>query len=538
MKKIYLVRHGKALKQEGFLDAERPLVPEGIKEAHYAAKYLQHAGITPTLLLSSPARRAADTAKIFCEEWQRPIESIQINERIYTDDQEGLWRLLRVLDDQHEAVCLFGHNPSFEELARMLAKHYDLPLPTGGIIGISCPVEFWRDLQKQKNTFDFLESLPQTSLADEEKRAQKRLQLQISQKIEEAVYAVLPEISSKMKEIIEQASKKLAKQKQKTETRNSDAHKKSEKSDKSTKSEKSDKSTKSEKSDKSTKSEKSDKSTKSEKSDKSTKSEKSDKSTKSEKSEKQKKVNLKHLALFGRCKGCKRKPKSISPKLLEKIARNLQPPQNKPTSSPANPREEDTSSPSLDMLSPAFAPPATEPALSTETHSFDAFAELPQEAAPSNTTHTRATNTEDAAFSPPPSTEDATLNTVTSDATATNPTPNTEDAAFSPPPSTEDAAFSPPPNNEMAERNETPKTSALAPDETLKETSTQTNDLTASATPQPSSSVDALARTDQDSTPSPSPTDPPSASLTHQRRPTKNHPSKKPKATPSSKNHH
>ncbi len=163
MKKIYLVRHGKALKQAGLLDAERPLVHEGVQESRHAARFLLRAGLTPALLLSSPARRAAETAKIFCERWERPIDSIQINERIYTDDHEGLWRLLRTLDDQHEAVCLFGHNPSFENLARALSNQYNQPLPTGGVISISCPVEFWRDLQKQINAFDFLEVLPLNS---------------------------------------------------------------------------------------------------------------------------------------------------------------------------------------------------------------------------------------------------------------------------------------------------------------------------------------------------------------------------------------
>jgi phosphohistidine phosphatase len=266
MKKIYLVRHGKALKQEGLQDIDRPLVSEGAKEAHRVAKFLKKQGIQLDSMISSPAKRAYDTAKIFCSVWKQDKEQILIREEIYTGDAERLFELLRGLDDRHEAVFFFGHNPTFEELASLLSKNYKASLPTGGVIGLSCPVMTWKALQRQKNTVDFLKSIkeekaPELHEGEEREKTPADLKHQIAEKIRQAVQPFLQNPSKEIEAVIQKTAKKLAKGL--TEK---------------------------------------------------------DEEKKSSKKEKKKEK----LLLLGRCKGCKRKPKVMSEKILEKMVKKLE----------------------------------------------------------------------------------------------------------------------------------------------------------------------------------------------------------------------
>ena len=58
---IYLVRHGIAADAgPGMSDADRALTEEGVRKTNGVAVGLQHLGVKPDLILSSPLRRAED----------------------------------------------------------------------------------------------------------------------------------------------------------------------------------------------------------------------------------------------------------------------------------------------------------------------------------------------------------------------------------------------------------------------------------------------------------------------------------------------
>jgi phosphohistidine phosphatase len=60
---LYLVRHGIAEVASATSDADRRLTAEGTRKLHAAALGLQRLGVVPDLVLSSPLRRAEETAQ-------------------------------------------------------------------------------------------------------------------------------------------------------------------------------------------------------------------------------------------------------------------------------------------------------------------------------------------------------------------------------------------------------------------------------------------------------------------------------------------
>jgi phosphohistidine phosphatase len=62
---IWLLRHGEAA--EGSPDAERPLTEEGERQARTAGLALKELGVNIDACLTSPKRRAYDTARLACE---------------------------------------------------------------------------------------------------------------------------------------------------------------------------------------------------------------------------------------------------------------------------------------------------------------------------------------------------------------------------------------------------------------------------------------------------------------------------------------
>jgi phosphohistidine phosphatase len=63
---IWLLRHAEAA--DGSPDAERPLTKKGEQQARNAGLALKRLGVEPDACFTSPKVRAADTARIACEE--------------------------------------------------------------------------------------------------------------------------------------------------------------------------------------------------------------------------------------------------------------------------------------------------------------------------------------------------------------------------------------------------------------------------------------------------------------------------------------
>lgn len=67
MKKIYIIRHAKAVKDENIQDFERRLSESGKEDLKRLFQKLQAYEIKPDFILSSPSKRTAKTTKKNCK---------------------------------------------------------------------------------------------------------------------------------------------------------------------------------------------------------------------------------------------------------------------------------------------------------------------------------------------------------------------------------------------------------------------------------------------------------------------------------------
>jgi phosphohistidine phosphatase len=121
---IYIVRHASAGEQlsNPKKDEKRPLDADGIEQCGLVGRALAALNVQPDLIISSPLKRATQTASLIGNEigyeGKLQLETALRPETSFTDFR-------RLLDkySRHEAIMVVGHNPSITEfLARIIAK--------------------------------------------------------------------------------------------------------------------------------------------------------------------------------------------------------------------------------------------------------------------------------------------------------------------------------------------------------------------------------------------------------------------------------
>ena len=146
MKTLLLLRHAKSSKDiVGIRDFDRPLNERGVEDASLIGRYARKQKITADLVISSPAKRARETAELFIKSSGLKVE-LQFDERIY---EASVYRLIEVASEIPEpngSVILVGHNPGFEELFSALTG--DEPrLPTAALACIELGIDSWDKLK-------------------------------------------------------------------------------------------------------------------------------------------------------------------------------------------------------------------------------------------------------------------------------------------------------------------------------------------------------------------------------------------------------
>ncbi len=113
---IYLLRHGIAEDQKpGMRDADRALTEKGIRKLRGVLERAREAGVKPSLVLTSPYRRARETAEIAAEilGCKEPIEETE--RLIPSASPENVWEEIRT-HRQEESLLLSGHEPLMSSL--------------------------------------------------------------------------------------------------------------------------------------------------------------------------------------------------------------------------------------------------------------------------------------------------------------------------------------------------------------------------------------------------------------------------------------
>jgi phosphohistidine phosphatase len=156
MKNIVLVRHAKSSWENMFLsDHDRPLNPRGKKDAPDMGDRLKARELKPSLIISSTAKRARLTAKKIAKKIGFSKDRIMLTKALYHADDYSIFEIIKSLDDAHDTVMLFGHNPGITECANLLTGNNIINIPTCGAASISFNCSSWKDIEKRAGSMIF-----------------------------------------------------------------------------------------------------------------------------------------------------------------------------------------------------------------------------------------------------------------------------------------------------------------------------------------------------------------------------------------------
>lgn len=157
MKTIYIVRHAKSSWDKIDLpDEKRPLMEKGKKRTKKAIRYLEEKLTTVNYIISSPAVRAYETAKILALGLKYPLEDIKIDPQLYHADGDSIFDQICDLPDRFNSVMIVGHNPSLTDLANRLLITPIENLPTSGIVSISFDADNWKKVPVSVRRTNFI----------------------------------------------------------------------------------------------------------------------------------------------------------------------------------------------------------------------------------------------------------------------------------------------------------------------------------------------------------------------------------------------
>lgn len=144
MKTLYILRHAKSSwDNPNLADFERPLNTRGLDSVPVMGEIIQKHNFYPVYMLSSPAKRAEQTA-VLIKNKAGIKPQIQYDERIYEASPQMLLQVLAEVDTGNESVMLVGHNPGLEGLIRFLTGE-NQAMPTAALAVIDLNIENWAD---------------------------------------------------------------------------------------------------------------------------------------------------------------------------------------------------------------------------------------------------------------------------------------------------------------------------------------------------------------------------------------------------------
>lgn len=147
MKRVIIVRHAKSVPFGYDNDFYRDLTERGEDDATKISAKLQSLGVTPDLVIASPATRTMHTASIFCQNLEYdPIKIRQINEFYEGVTTQGFIEILQNLAESVQTVLVFGHNPTVYYLVYNLVKYFNSDMPTCSTVALDFQVEKWQEV--------------------------------------------------------------------------------------------------------------------------------------------------------------------------------------------------------------------------------------------------------------------------------------------------------------------------------------------------------------------------------------------------------
>ncbi len=156
MKKLTLIRHAKSSwDDQSLADIDRPLKKRGVRDAREMSRHLQEQEVFPDLILSSPAKRAFQTASIFLETFEGKDIDVQRNNGLYFEGAKEMISIIRNIKDAYSSVFLFSHMPDIAGLFSDLSGNFTYEYPTCAVGHLVFEVDEWQQVGIGKGKSQF-----------------------------------------------------------------------------------------------------------------------------------------------------------------------------------------------------------------------------------------------------------------------------------------------------------------------------------------------------------------------------------------------
>jgi len=145
-KTLLIMRHAKSSwSNPGLSDHERPLNNRGLRDAPKMARFIESLKLAPEMLVSSTAKRAKSTARLFVENCDEINCEVVTTEELYHAPASAYLNCAGEFADSIQTALLVGHNPGMEHLIELLAGEYER-MPTAAIAHVVFDADSWKDI--------------------------------------------------------------------------------------------------------------------------------------------------------------------------------------------------------------------------------------------------------------------------------------------------------------------------------------------------------------------------------------------------------
>ncbi len=151
MKQLILVRHAKTEHTFGVNDFERKLTNRGHNDAKIVVEQLILKNILPDYFISSKAKRALQTAKIFAMVLDFSKNNINTQQFLYDGyTTTDFLNYISSVDDKYNSIIVFAHNPDIVMLASRISDEDIYHFPTTATVVIDFDTDAWEKINPRE----------------------------------------------------------------------------------------------------------------------------------------------------------------------------------------------------------------------------------------------------------------------------------------------------------------------------------------------------------------------------------------------------
>lgn len=159
LKLLLLVRHAKSswddINQKDF---DRPLNDRGKKDAPAMSKKIRkEKDVELDAIISSPAKRAIETAKYFAKDFDIKKKHVVEIQKLYEPTIDAFYNTIINIDDAYKSVALFSHNPGITAFANQLTNVHIDDMPTCSVFALRILDDEWKNFQIAEKEFWFFD---------------------------------------------------------------------------------------------------------------------------------------------------------------------------------------------------------------------------------------------------------------------------------------------------------------------------------------------------------------------------------------------